>query len=83
MPLSDEQINAEAESTYGQFISSKPHKPSYLGGFIVGAMWAQAAIQEAEEKRAADELAARGERAFEAGADAWAEWNASALDFGD
>lgn len=43
--LDEKVINKAAEEMYGQFISSKPHRSSFLGGVHVGAVWAEHELQ--------------------------------------
>jgi hypothetical protein len=39
--LDTKVIDKAAEEMYGQFISSKPHRGSFLGGVHAGAVWAE------------------------------------------
>ena len=42
-----DRIQNEAQKCYSQFVSSPPHRSSFLGGFEVGALWMEHE-QEAE-----------------------------------
>lgn len=39
--IDSDKIQQAAEAMYGQFVSSRPHKNSFLGGVHAGAMWAE------------------------------------------
>jgi hypothetical protein len=76
----EDEFEAAAREALGQFVSHPPHGPSFLGGFMVGAMWAEDRLRQLD---AAAAVSPPPPRAASVEVRRGDEWDGALLDGGD